>query len=154
MLTSTSTRSASTPCTVLRRERGEHLNTSKQIALLEYSKADLWRIRRLQITFSDFRPDFPLDLHKWIERRPVALFPGVRELNVVWVWAGMCGLSRPVWFEPDTASILARQRPTLRLKGQDLVWRIWRRRGETVGRLPFRVSILWSDCTRARESMD
>jgi hypothetical protein len=57
-----------------------------QTALLRLSKADLWKIRRLEITFSKFRTTFPTDLKAWIEKWLLALFPGVRELHVVWAW--------------------------------------------------------------------
>ncbi len=57
-----------------------------QTALLKLSKADVWKIRRLEITFSGLRSAFPQGLKAWIEKWLMALFPGVRELHVVWAW--------------------------------------------------------------------
>ncbi len=57
-----------------------------QTALLKLSKADLWKIGRLEITFSELRTTFPKDLKAWVEKWLMALFPGVRELHVVWAW--------------------------------------------------------------------
>jgi hypothetical protein len=57
-----------------------------QAALLKLSKADLWKIRRLEITFSGIRTTFPNELKAWIEKWLMALFPGVKELHVVWAW--------------------------------------------------------------------
>jgi hypothetical protein len=70
-------------------KRGAGLNvrtTDRQTALLKLSKADLWRIRSLEIEFSEYGSTFPKDLEKWIKKWLVALFAGVRELNVLWVW--------------------------------------------------------------------
>jgi hypothetical protein len=57
-----------------------------QTALLKLSKADLWKIRRLEITFSRLTASFPKDMKAWVEKWLMALFPGVRELHVVWAW--------------------------------------------------------------------
>ena len=54
-----------------------------RMALLKLSRADLWRITRLEITFSE--DNFARDLKGWITRLLTTLFFSVKELKIVWV---------------------------------------------------------------------
>lgn len=57
--------------------------TQSKTAMLRLSKADFWRITRVEITFMESE-GFGKEVRKWIERWLFTLFPAVKELDVVW----------------------------------------------------------------------
>lgn len=67
--------------------------TQAKAALLRLSKADVFRISRVEITFVGTE-GFGREVKGWIESWLVKLFPGVRELDVVWVCGRMVEESR------------------------------------------------------------